>query len=246
MVRPVVGGVYGVDKDTGEAYNLQGTGVAANTAITSPLGRAADAASVSVALSTEDVAFLDGLETVLGTTAGAAVVTDANGTIQQYLRGIIVKLIAQLPASLGVKAEAASLPVTLSTENAALLDGIEGLLATIDADTGALAAALPQTDAQFVAALKAATATHSSVNSGTSSVTILASNANRKGARIFNTDANALYLDLSGGTAVAASRAQVKLLTDEGYDVPSGYTGLITGIWSADGSGVASVVEFTA
>lgn len=33
---------------------------------------------------------VDGLEGVLGTTAGAAVVTDANGTVQQYLRGLIV------------------------------------------------------------------------------------------------------------------------------------------------------------
>jgi hypothetical protein len=99
------------------------------------------------------------------------------------------------------------------------------------------------TNAEFLAALRS-TATHSSVNSGTSSVTILAANASRKGARIFNTDANALYLDLSGGTAVAASRAQVKLATDEGYDVPFGLTGLITGIWAGDGAGVASVVEF--
>jgi hypothetical protein len=99
------------------------------------------------------------------------------------------------------------------------------------------------TNAQFLANLRS-TGTHSSVASATSSTTILASNANRKGARIYNTDANALYLDLSGGTAVAASRAQVKLATDEGYDLPFGVTGLITGIWAGDGAGVASVVEF--
>lgn len=101
----------------------------------------------------------------------------------------------------------------------------------------------PQTNAEFLAALRS-TATHSSVASGTSSVTILAANASRKGARIFNTDANNLFLDLSGGTAVAATRAQVKLAQNEGYDVPFGLTGLITGIWAADGSGFASVVEF--
>jgi hypothetical protein len=109
--------------------------------------------------------------------------------------------------------------------------------------TGAVTVSGGLTSAEFLAALRS-TGTHSSVNSGTSSVTILAANANRKGARIYNTDANALYLDLSGGTAVAASRAQVKLLTDEGFDVPFGLTGAITGIWAADGSGVASVVEF--
>lgn len=50
-----------------------------------------------------------------GVTTGAAVVTDANGTIQQYLRGLVVKmlaLIAQLPATLGGKTPALSLSVT--------------------------------------------------------------------------------------------------------------------------------------
>lgn len=98
---------------------------------------------------------------------------------------------------------------------------------------------------KMVAALQSGTATHSSVDSGTSSVTILAANSGRKGARIFNTDANDLFLDLSGGTAVAATRAQVKLGQNEGYPVEAGYTGAITGIWATNGSGVASVVEFT-
>jgi hypothetical protein len=39
-------------------------------------------------------AYVDGLEGILGTTSGAAVTTDANGTVQQYLRGLIVQWIA--------------------------------------------------------------------------------------------------------------------------------------------------------
>jgi hypothetical protein len=89
------------------------------------------------------------------------------------------------------------------------------------------------------------TATHTSVNSGAASVTILAANASRRGARIYNNDANALSLDLSGGTAVIATRMHVLIATNTGYDIPAEYTGLITGIWAADGSGVAMVVEFT-
>lgn len=94
------------------------------------------------------------------------------------------------------------------------------------------------------ASLKSGTATRSSVNSGTSSATILASNANRKGATIFNSDANALLLDLSGGTA-AATRCQVRLVQYQSYEVGAGFTGAITGIWEGDGSGIADVVEFT-
>lgn len=47
---------------------------------------------------------------------------------------------------LGQAANSASLPVTLSTEQSAYLDGIEGLLTTIDADTGNLAAILTAVD----------------------------------------------------------------------------------------------------
>lgn len=94
------------------------------------------------------------------------------------------------------------------------------------------------------ASLKSGTATRTPVNSGIASVTILAANANRKGATIFNSDANALLLDLSAGTA-AATRCQVRLTQYQSYEVGSGYTGAITGIWEADGAGIADVVEFT-
>ncbi|RWD00160.1 MAG: hypothetical protein EOS58_30740 [Mesorhizobium sp.] len=79
-------------------------------------GRAAATASKPVTLSNEDFAAIDGIETkldtlhtdlattlaglvdglesVLGTTSGAAVITDANGSLQQYLRGLIKQWIA--------------------------------------------------------------------------------------------------------------------------------------------------------
>ena len=99
-------------------------------------------------------------------------------------------------------------------------------------------------DDPLVAFVKPGTATRSSVTSTITSTTIMALNTSRKGGIICNTDANALYLDLSGGTA-ATTRFQVKLTTDQTYEVPAGYTGLITGIWSTAGSGRADVVEFT-
>jgi len=100
------------------------------------------------------------------------------------------------------------------------------------------------TQAEFIAALKSGTGTKTSVNSGTGSVTILASNANRKGASVTNTDANILYLDLSGGTATNASYTAA-VASGAYYEIPFGYTGLITGIWAGDGSGAALVTEFT-
>ena len=99
------------------------------------------------------------------------------------------------------------------------------------------------TSAEFLANLRSTTGAKTSVNSGIASVTILALNANRKGATITNTDANALLLDLSGGTASSTSFS-VSIPANGYYEVPFGYTGLITGIWAADGAGAALVTEF--
>lgn len=93
--------------------------------------------------------------------------------------------------------------------------------------------------AEFLAALRS-TATRSTVNSGATSVTLLASNANRKGATIVNTDANTLYVSIAGGTATLAD---IPILTGGYYEVPYGITGAITGIWGADGTGVSTIYE---
>jgi len=182
-------------------------------------GRAAATASRPVALSNEDKTALD------------AVATSAK---QDTIAGLIGQVQASPTAN------------TLLDRLKALLTGIVlaagtnivgkfGIDQTTDGTTN---------KANIDASLKSGTSTRSSVNSGTSSVTILSSNANRKGATIVNSDANALLLDLSGGTA-AATRYQQRLTQYQSYEVGSGYTGAITGIWEADGSGVADVVEFT-
>lgn len=84
-------------------------------------GRSAAATSRPVALSTEDKALLD----MLGVVSGAAVITDATGTLQQYLRGLVVQAAAQLaaltagnsqlPANLGSKSVAASLATSVKS-----------------------------------------------------------------------------------------------------------------------------------
>lgn len=58
-------------------------------------------------------------DAVLGVTTDAAVSTSVAGTVSAKLRGIIVNLIAiaaQLPASLGIKASAASLSVAFASD----------------------------------------------------------------------------------------------------------------------------------
>ena len=90
----------------------------------------------------------------------------------------------------------------------------------------------------------AATGTASNVSGSASSVTLLAANASRVGAMIFNDAANVLYVKL-GATASTTSYT-VQLAASAYYELPSSpiYTGVIDGIWSASG-GAARVTELT-
>lgn len=90
-----------------------------------------------------------------------------------------------------------------------------------------------------------ATATRTSVNSGTSAVDILVANVKRRGATIKNTDANALYL-LFGSADPTSSDHDVEVPSGQTLILEQGdYNGLIRGIWAGDGSGHAKVCEFT-
>ncbi len=92
--------------------------------------------------------------------------------------------------------------------------------------------------------IKAATTSVTSVNDTASSTTLLASNANRLGATIFNDSTVTLYLKL-GATASTTSFA-VAMVAASYYEVPFGYTGVIDGIWASDASGAARITEITA
>lgn len=90
------------------------------------------------------------------------------------------------------------------------------------------------------------TSTPSTVTSATTSTTILAANANRKGASIWNASTATLYLDLDSGESATASTTDftVALEADDYYELPYGYLGAVLGIWS-DANGSALVREFT-
>lgn len=85
-------------------------------------------------------------------------------------------------------------------------------------------------------------ANHSFVNSGTESVTLLPANLGRNGAVIHNTDANALLIDLTGGTASSA-RHHYRIVQHGTVEIPYGHNGTVTGIWEGDGSGGAAIAE---
>lgn len=87
-----------------------------------------------------------------------------------------------------------------------------------------------------------ATNTITSVASSASNVTLLAANANRLGATVYNESTAILYLKL-GATASATSYT-VQMGASTYYEAPYGYTGQIDGIW-ASANGNARVGELT-
>jgi len=89
-----------------------------------------------------------------------------------------------------------------------------------------------------------ATTTLSNVAGAALNTTILAANANRYGATVYNDSSASLYLKLNSGAA-STSSFTVLIPANEYYEVPYRYTGQIQGIWSS-ATGNARVTEFTA
>lgn len=92
---------------------------------------------------------------------------------------------------------------------------------------------------------KSSTATVTSVADTATSTTLLAANAARLGATIFNDSSALLYVRFGAGTA-SSTDYSVRVYSNGYLHVPSSYTGAITGIWATDpGDGAARVTEFT-
>lgn len=87
------------------------------------------------------------------------------------------------------------------------------------------------------------TATQTSVAGAAISTSLLASNAARLGATVYNDSTAILYLLLGGGTA-STTVYSVQLAASAYYEVPFGYTGAIKGIW-ASATGNARLTELT-
>jgi len=94
----------------------------------------------------------------------------------------------------------------------------------------------------LIVASRTATSAITSVAASVTNVTILGSNANRKGATIYNNSASQLYLKL-GATATTSSFS-VLMWRDSYYEVPFGYTGIIDGLWTT-ATGAALVTEIS-
>lgn len=188
-------GEFMKDSDGSGPYVFSGTAMMLAATGSGGGGGGGDA---SAANQVTQIAAEQAIQATLGATNGAAVVTDANGTVQQYLRGLIVKmlvLIAQFPASLGTKTAANSLAVT------------------------------PSSDGVFLVAGATATRTDKSgtITLGGTAQNAIASNAARKGFEIQNQSTGNLWFS----TLAAAVQGQPSVLISPGalYETPLGGAG---------------------
>jgi hypothetical protein len=80
------------------------------------------------------------------------------------------------------------------------------------------------------------------VASSATNVTLLASNAARRGAAVYNDSVKKLYVKL--GSVASLTSYTKQLDADEYWEIPFGYTGQIDGLW-ASAQGNAYVTELT-
>lgn len=88
------------------------------------------------------------------------------------------------------------------------------------------------------------TAVRTSVPLSTTSVTLVAANADRRFVTIFNTSNRSLFLAFGPTASLTDFTAEIpKSAYFEGQE--DGYTGEIAGIWASAGSGAAKVTEIS-
>lgn len=223
------------------------------------MGAKADAAVTNPASTASLIAVTKGVLTGVNSTvtgvgaiADAAVVNAGNGSVIAQLKGVSTNLGATTSAA-----------VTNPATNASLIAYIRGMLTadnTTNTNLGAVADAAvtnPASSASVIAALKgiltginslfswrtAATGTQSIVAAAVADTAILATNANRKGATVYNDSTAIMYLLVASGAA-STTVYTAQLIGGAYYEVPFGYTGQIRGYW-ATATGNARITEFS-
>lgn len=95
-----------------------------------------------------------------------------------------------------------------------------------------------------VQANKSSTSAVTTVAGSTSNTAVLASNANRIAAAIYNNTNTNMYVLCNSGTA-STSNFTILLMQGSYWEVPSDYTGAINAVWKSGVTGSVLVTEFT-
>jgi hypothetical protein len=170
------------------------------------------------------VTVADGADVAQGTTTDAAITTSTSGTVIGFLRGLVLRLLAQV---LDYDTDA-------GTANQVIfgiaLPGAGGPVAG-----GTVANPLRVAGSFASSPSTAATPTLANVAESASSVTLIASNSSRLGWSIYN-DSDAA-LNVKFGSAASATSFVTRLLprafVSDALFAGAIYTGIITGIWDS-------------
>lgn len=131
----------------------------------------------------------------------------------------------------------ATLPVSLAANQSVNVAQINGV-------TPLMGAGATGTGAQRTTESGTGTGTQSSIaGTITANTTILAANAARMGASVYN-DSTAVLTLLVGAGTQSATVFTLKMAANSHYEVPFRYTGIITGSW-ASATGSARVMEYS-
>jgi hypothetical protein len=150
--------------------------------------------------------------------------TGAATSALQLLGNTSLSIIAASIPPLGQAAMAASLPVVIASDQSPI----------------------PVTGAIIATPAVSTSAALTNVAGSASSVTLLAANANRKMAAIFNsstTSSSTLYLAFAASASTSSYSVQIP--AGGYYELPAPiYTGEISGIWSTTATAIAHITEF--
>lgn len=246
---PNIPGVTLIDPTTGLPYAVSagggGTQYADGATQATPTGTVTFAknGSTVVALQTDASGFLK-VNVAAGSSGNAAsAATGAAVPAQAGYTGI--KVGANLVGWTGVNPSGAI--------QAAQVDHASVAGTTVDTNSGnksagtqrvVLATDQPSlTNALTVAHVGAGSATLSSVAGSATTVSILASNAARKGATVYNDSTQILYLAFAASATTSAYTVQIASQGFWEMAGPSMYTGAISGIW-ASANGNARITEY--
>jgi hypothetical protein len=216
--------------------------------VTANLGTLNGAATA--ANQTTIIGHIDGVETLIGTTNTTLTTIDGRVDGIEGLIGTTNTNTAATTTALQImddwdESDRAKVNIIVGTA------GVTGNTGTVDAGTQrvtlATNVALPAGtnnigDVDILSMPTSGTATLANVAGSASSVTLIASNASRKGGTIWNDSTAILYVKF--GTTASTTSATVKMVADSYYEIPYGYTGIVTGIW-ASATGSARVTELT-
>lgn len=94
---------------------------------------------------------------------------------------------------------------------------------------------------RIVTTQKAASSSITPISASASNTQLLAANASRLGASIYNGADQTMYVAL--GNTLTTESYSVKVAVDQYYEVPFGYTGVLYAVWDSGPEGYAQVTE---